>query len=242
WTSSFNLTFPKNKLLSFPGLESSSYSTLVIGQPLSVYGGFHFLGVDPQTGLYSYADKQGIPTSNPSESQDWSKNLGNLEPKFYGGFQNTLSYRNLEFTFFIDFRKQPGLNFLYQLGAKIPGTIGNLPLEVLNHWQHPGDIVPFQMYTQSYLNTAYTSASNFGLYNSDGKYSDASFIRLKNCSLAYSFKKEWLNKWRVQDCRLYLQCQNLFTITSYKGADPETQNLTTLPPLRTITAGINLNF
>jgi TonB-linked SusC/RagA family outer membrane protein len=242
WSSSFNVTFPKNKLLSFPGLESSSYSTLVIGQPLSVYGGFHFLGVDPQTGLYSYADKQGGPTSDPSESQDWIKNLGNLEPQFYGGFQNTISFRNFELTCFFDFRKQPGLNFLYQLGTKIPGTIGNLPVQVLDRWQHPGDNATFQEYTQSYLNPAFTAASNFGLYNSDGKYSDASFIRLKNLSLSYNFKKEWLNKLRVQDGRIYLQCQNLFTITRYKGADPETQNLTALPPLRVITGGINLTF
>jgi TonB-linked SusC/RagA family outer membrane protein len=242
WSSSFNLTFPKNKLVSFPGLETSSYSSLVIGQPLSVYGGFHFLGVDPQTGLYSYADKQSSPTSNPSESQDWIKNLGNLEPQFYGGFQNTVSYKNFQLTCFFDFRKQPGLNFLYQLGTKIPGMIGNLPVQVLDRWQHPGDKASFQMYTQSYLNPAFTAASNFGIYNSDGKYGDASFIRLKNLSLSYSFKKEWLKKWWVQEGRIYLQCQNLFTITRYKGADPETQNLTALPPLRTITGGINLTF
>lgn len=46
----------------------------------------------------------------------------------------------------------------------------------------------------------------------------------------------------LSNCRMYLQGQNLMTITGYKGMDPETQSLTTLPPLRVVTAGIQFSL
>jgi hypothetical protein len=46
----------------------------------------------------------------------------------------------------------------------------------------------------------------------------------------------------MDNCRIYVQAQNLFTITNYIGVDPETQNTSTLPPLRMITAGIDIAF
>jgi hypothetical protein len=46
----------------------------------------------------------------------------------------------------------------------------------------------------------------------------------------------------MKKSRVYIQAQNLFTITRYKGIDPETQNLLALPPLRTIVAGLQITF
>lgn len=57
WSSSINLTINRNKLLSFPGLEKSSYSnTYVEGQSLSVYKTYNYLNVDPTTGEYTVED------------------------------------------------------------------------------------------------------------------------------------------------------------------------------------------
>jgi len=69
---------------------------------------------------------------------------------------------------------------------------------------------------------------------------DASFIRFKTLAISYQLPHSWQQRAYLQNARVYLQCQNLFTITSYKVLDPETQNL--LGPTRTITAGINLTF
>ena len=77
--------------------------------------------------------------------------------------------------------------------------------------------------------------------NSDYLISDASFIRLKNLALSYSFPRKWQQKAKLQAARIYLQAQNLFTITSYRGLDPETQGLS-LPPLRMITGGFQVAF
>ncbi len=73
-----------------------------------------------------------------------------------------------------------------------------------------------------------TAYNNFSA--SDASFSDASFVRIRNVQLAYSFNS----------ITAFLSAQNLVTWTKYKGADPETGNL--LPPLRTITAGIKLSY
>jgi hypothetical protein len=111
---------------------------------------------------------------------------------------------------------------------------------VLNAWQHPGDIAAVQKYSADPSSAAVSATYN--LYASDAVYSDASFIRLKNISLGYNLPAVWLKRIKLQNSRIYCQAQNLFTITSYKGSDPETQNLYVLPPLTTIAFGIQLTL
>jgi hypothetical protein len=77
---------------------------------------------------------------------------------------------------------------------------------------------------------------------SDGTIADAFFCRLRNIELSWRLPASWLKSKAGKVCRIYMQAQNLFTITPYKGTDPETRNMYTLPPLRTIVAGIELNF
>ncbi len=75
--------------------------------------------------------------------------------------------------------------------------------------------------------------------NSIDGYENAAFIRLKNVSLSYTLPDTWKQKLHLQNMRLYMQAQNLWTITSYNGVDPETKSVSSLPPLRVITAGGN---
>jgi hypothetical protein len=111
---------------------------------------------------------------------------------------------------------------------------------VLNRWQNPGDNAAVQKYTSRLGGDAGLAAAN--LSNSDGIFSDASFIRLKNISLSYSLSGRLLKKLSLSDLTFYLRAQNLATITGYKGSDPETQDFYVLPPLKTIVAGIKLKF
>ena len=64
---------------------------------------------------------------------------------------------------------------------------------------------------------------------------------MKNINLSYQLPKSWLNKVGLQQFSIYVQGQNLFTITGYKGFDPESQGVAT-PPLRTITTGLQCSF
>ena len=225
WATSFNLTIPRNKLIEFPGLGSSSYANqYVIGQPVTVLRLFHFKEVNTQTGLFVF-DGTSIPEDQTSYK--------NLTPKYYGGLLNTLSYKNWKLDFFFQFVSQEGLNYYYY--SIVPGVSYNQPQQLLDHWQKPGDITSYQQFTAGYNSNAVEASSNYKL--SDAAVTDASFIRLKNIMLSYSLPPSWFGKWMKGSPSIYLQGQNLFTITNFNGPDPETQNFLALPPLKVFTIG-----
>ena len=234
WTTAFNLSIPSNKLISFPGLENSAYNgTYVVGKSLFIREVFHSTGVDPQTGLYSFSAKDG--SGVPSFPQDVVATKP-ITQQYYGGFGNNFTYKGFSLDIFFQFVKQLGYN--YKTYFRSPGVFNyNEPTAVLNRWQTPGDMTT----TQRFGTDGSTAGNVYGTFtSSDGVITDASFIRLKNLALSYQLPTQWKRKLSMQGGRLYIQCQNLFTITHYLG-DPEVPGLT-LPPLRMITGGIQVNF
>ncbi|SDF70679.1 TonB-linked outer membrane protein, SusC/RagA family [Mucilaginibacter pineti] len=237
WTTAFNISIPKNKLISFPGLSTSSYANQYVeGKSLSVIRGFKYLGVDPQTGLYTFED---VNKDGQIYDGDYQY-FGNTDPKFLGGLQNTITYKKIELSFFFQFTKQTGANYISQLASSSPGSIINQPSLILGRWRAPGDNSEIQKVGASFDSPANSTIAALSLSN--GAYTDASFIKLKNVALSYSLPASILQPLKVSKCRLYLEMQNVFTLTNYKGADPEQQNFYALPPLRTIVAGLQLNF
>jgi TonB-linked SusC/RagA family outer membrane protein len=244
WTSSFNLAIPRNKLIAFPGLASSSYSTTYfIGQSLDVVKGFKYAGVNPQTGIFQFYNAAGQITANPNYPGSGQLNdytiLGNTDPKFFGGFQNSFNYKGIQLDFFLTFKKQMGPNYLYSVYNNDPGLEQNLPVALLNRWQIPGQQANLQKYSTQYAD-AYSGASYFD--TSSGVYSDASYIRLKTISISYNIPSVYLKKYNVQALKIYVTGQNLFTITDYKGNDPETQNFYGVPTLKSILIGLQLTL
>ncbi|WP_172623135.1 SusC/RagA family TonB-linked outer membrane protein [Flavisolibacter ginsenosidimutans] len=240
WTTTANLTVPQNKLLSFPGLAKSSYaSTYIEGRPLSVIYKLRSTGVDPATGVFTFEDKDKSGTiSIPADYLE----SGYLGPRFYGGWGNTLTAGGWEAYLFFSFKKQWGATYLSSIYAAgiVPGSANNQPIYVQDRWQAPGNQTTVQRFTAVTSGPAYAAVSRFR--SSDGLYGDASFIRLKTASLAYNIPANRLKRWGIRGLRLYLQGQNLLTFTGYKGADPENQNLLTLPPLKTLVAGLTFTF
>jgi TonB-dependent starch-binding outer membrane protein SusC len=242
WTSSFNITIPKNELIAFPDLDFSSQKSLLsIGQPLGRIKLFHFLGVDPATGLYQFADSLGKPTSTPVYGKD-DNVFKSAAPKFYGGIQNSFSYKRIRLDFLFQFVKQEGPNAYFNASTFPPGSYrgtrgNNQSATVIDRWKNPGDIKPIMRYSSDpfefwdILNSAIAS---------DAGYTDASYIRLKNLSLAYQFPLAWVRKMHFRTAEMFTQGQNLITFTKYKGLDPENQGLSSLPPLRVITLGLKI--
>lgn len=239
WHTSFNLSLPKNKLLRFPGLETSSYAfSYKVGEPLSMRRTFKYLGVDPETGLYKIDD---VNNDGQYDINDATV-LKNTEPKLYGGLQNSFTYKSFELSVFFEFKHQLGYNYLYSLSNFPPGTYGsNQPVIASGRWKTKGEHSKIQRFGESLGTPAYTAATEH-MVSSDGVLSDASYLRLKNVALSYSFSPALGKKLGLKNLRLYAQAQNLFTLTNYLGADPENQNLFVLPPLRTITGGIQLTL
>jgi TonB-linked SusC/RagA family outer membrane protein len=240
WKSSLNLTIPKNKLAEFPDIASSTYADLlVVGQPISIQKAYRFMGVDPATGVYQFADNQGKPTFTPDPLADRTVLINTL-PKFYGGFQNSIGYKGFQADFLFQFVKQRAWgNYLFRtIPGAFVGGINNQPVAVLNRWQKPGDRTVIQRFSQD--ESLSDAASYFG--NSDYASSDASFIRLKNVSLSYEIPEKWRQKARLQHCRIYAQGQNLLTITDFPGLDPESQSSAALPVLRVWTIGVQIGL
>jgi len=243
WSTSFNLTLPKNKLVAYPGYDDSNpYSIKLIGRSINTIKLYHFLGVDPGTGVYLLADKYGNPTSSPSFGTDQTVAL-NTDPKFYGGLQNTFTYKGFQLDMLFQFTKQIARN--YSLGSPgIPSLgffsngLSNLPASLLERWRKPGDIVNIQRYSTTGLglNIPLSNAIN----NSDGNWGDASYVRLKNVSVSWQLPQKWKNSIHLKNCKVYMQGQNLLTITNYIGLDPESKSSTSLPPLRVMTMGIQI--
>ncbi len=239
WSCNLNLTIPKNKLVSYPGLENSeNFGQYHLGRSLSTIRAYQFLGVDPQTGIYQVADKDGKPTLNPDFLTDANIYI-DLAPELFGGIQNILKYKRIELDVLFQYVKQIGPNNFfgnYPAGAfrgGPGGSIGNQPKYILDRWKKPGDEASSQMYGSFDLFPHWNNA-----WQSEATYSDASFVRLKNISLAWMLPTDILNKINLQNAKIYIQSQNLLTISNYKGLDPETRNSRTLPPLRVLTFGI----
>lgn len=237
WDASFNLTIPRNKLLEFSQLSSSGYAgKYTIGEPLGIIKLVHQTGVDPQSGIFRFTDKDGHITSTPSFPDDYTV-VKNLSPILYGGFGSKVQYKGFGLSVFFQLVRQNGFNYAYN--NPTPGSMANQPTYVLNRWRNPGDAAATQLYTT----TNPGSAAYFFYSNaSDGMVSDASFIRWRNAALSYSLPERWAGRIKAGSVRIYLQGENLVTITHYKGADPETRSMSTLPPLRILTAGIQIVF
>jgi TonB-dependent starch-binding outer membrane protein SusC len=230
WTSSINLSINRNKLLKFPDLENSVYKNgnLVLGRSLSVIKAFSYAGVNTQTGLYQFIDRNGEFTSLPLDPMDKTE-LIDVAPKYFGGLQNSINYKRFNLSFLFQ--------FVNQIAENINGTTAfsgasvNFPVLFLARWQKPGDVAEYQKYSTS-SNSSLASARI-----SRWAYSNGSYIRLKNVSFSWNLPDELCKPIHLKNGSIFFQGQNLLIITDYKGVDPETRG-TNLPPVQAWTFGL----
>lgn len=239
WRMNANVTFPKNRLVTFPDISNYNYSLYYsVGYPLNVLKHYHNLGVDKTDGLYKFED---VNKDGALGDPDY-KNEGNLDPTFYGGIGNAFQYKAFRLDIFLTVRKQTVPNYFYSAYYNMlaPGVLANQPKWVLDRWQHPGDETNVQRFvTANILNGENQS---YNIYTSDAVYENNFYIKVKNISLYYSMNKNVVKKLKLSDLKFYLQGQNLFILTKYKGLDPETPYYFSLPTLRIVTAGLEVQF
>ena len=229
WNTSFNISFPKNRLMAFPGIEGSTYSnTYIVGLPISIVKLFHLEGIDSGSGKYIFTDYNGDGKISSPEDNHAVEDIG---VKYFGGLSNRFSYKNFELSFLFQFVKQKNRNFNSTMPS--PGLMNNFPVEVLNVWssQNPqGIYMPYQ--------SSFNPLHSF-FQNSTVSVSDASFIRLKNVQLGYQIP---VKNTFFTSARIYIQGQNLITFTKYFGFDPEFASMSFLPPMKTYSMGLQLTF
>ncbi|MGG5578134.1 SusC/RagA family TonB-linked outer membrane protein [Myroides sp. C15-4] len=231
WRTNFNISFPKNTLLSFPNLESSTYANqFIIGKSTSVNRLYNFEGIDPLTGYYTFTDYNN---DGKITAADDRQNIKERKLDYHGGIQNTLIYKNISLDFLFQFVKQTNYNYNYNL--IIPGSIVNQPVEVLNSWSPTNPNSQYGAFTTGVNSTIMNQLNTYK--NSNMVIGDASYIRLKNISLSYVLKLP-----KIESLKIYVQGQNLWTTTNYYGLDPEFTAYGYLPPLKTYAFGVQLTF
>ena len=189
--------------------------------------------------------------------------LGNPEPKFSYGFNNTFTYKGFDLNIFINGVYGNKLLNLIRQDFTNPMRNSNLleeatgiaKVEVIDP-NSPSDAIwnvrvsnP-QSATVQRLSTVDANDNN---RMSDRFVEDGSYLRIKNISLGYTFPQKWIRKWKIENLRIYMNIQNAFTFTKYKGYDPEVgaYNYNVLlrgvdsaryPSQRIYTFGLNLSF
>ncbi|TWI95598.1 iron complex outermembrane receptor protein [Mucilaginibacter frigoritolerans] len=242
WSSNFNIAHNKNEVVSlsnniyklnyiytgYPdGTGQSNINTQIIkgGYPVGEFYTLHYLGKNAN-GVSEFEDRSGKPTITPTSADQ--RYLGNAQPQFVFGWNNTLNYKNFDLNIFM--RGVTGNKILNATLATL-----NSPVDASNH------NIPKLTLSESY------NDYNASLY-SDRYLENGSYLRLDNASLGYRFKD--LGK-SIRALRVYASGTNLFTLTGYNGIDPEINigtvtpgidNHNYYPKTRSFIVGINMEL
>lgn len=250
WTTDFNIAFNRNKITElqlskiyrYADVEGRSDQIIILqeGASLGTFYGYIADGVNPETGDMIYRDVNGDGAFSPSDRTV----LGSAQPKFTYGMNNNLTYKNFSLSFL--FQGSQGNKAFNASRLETEGMYDskNQSTEVLRRWKQPGDITDIPRATDGNVNNSLIS-SRF--------VENASFLRMKSATISYALSKDFTSKIKLSRASIYLTAQNLFTITKYKGFDPEVNAFTssgatlgidygTYPVSRAFVAGLNVSF
>ncbi len=258
WTTTPTISFNRNKIttLSDPskgfnysettsggvgenGIMNTNTQILVEGQPVGTFYGYKIANIDgthinPNTGEWFYETPTGGLTSDGNAVESQRQVIGNAQPIFTYGWNNTVRWKNWDFTMFLR------------------GVVGNKILNVTRWAYGPMSANSKNVFMKDALGKNYvghpvlTQKAHF----SDYYLESGTYMKLDNLTIGYTIPvKE--NKY-VQSARVYLTGQNLLTLTAYSGQDPEV-NTTSVwnggidycsfyPPVATILIGVNLSL
>jgi len=179
--------------------------------------------------------------------------IGNAFPKFIFGWNNRLSYKNFDLSFLIQGVQGNDLFNLGRVRLERPGE--GTSTSLLSRWTPDNQNTSVPAFTKQSERKAagLTNKVTVGDNRVSRWVEDASYIRLKNITLAYNFPQTLIRKVGMNRLRMYVTGQNLWTITKYTGYDPEVSSFNTndaqigvdfsnYPSAKTVTFGIDISF
>ncbi|MDF2187136.1 SusC/RagA family TonB-linked outer membrane protein [Paraflavitalea sp. CAU 1676] len=236
WTVGGNIAYNKNEITSLGQVNEFENGTAIIRVGLPY--GSHFIpkwgGVDAATGYPLYYNKDGSLTTEYNSATQSVAEFGTFLPKVNGGFNTTVNYKNFYLEAFFSYsagnKRFNNEDFFNETSSF---ATSNQSTTLLNRWRKPGDVTNIQKFGTS---RSFSSKD----------IQDASFVRFRNLNVGYNVPRKWLQEMRIfTAATAYVQCQNLYTWSNWRGFDPEdNNNISTFeyPPQRTFTFGINLTF
>ncbi|MDB5234277.1 MAG: hypothetical protein JWR44_1270 [Hymenobacter sp.] len=281
WSTTFNFSTNKNRVTALNNHEDilDPYNITREGESIGSIYGYDYQGVNSANGnpIYKRGDAAGslvqastqvsgatansyyiydpanpglaLTTANRTTALSLADKrvLGQTNPKFFGGLDNTVTYKGFDLDVF--FRYNYGNSImnvtrqqLFRMDFLNNGT------EILGRWQKPGDVTDVPRISSG--TGAFINQDN----NASTRWVErGSFVRLQNLTLGYTLPQRFVGPVSLSRVRLFVQAQNVFTITKYKGADPEVNtNFTSNrqagvdynsnPQQRVITGGLNVAF
>lgn len=247
WTTSFMFSHNKNKIRSLYGRKEDVIAEArFIGKPVEVIYDYRITGLwrmdqldeaaklGQQPGQAIAADTDGNGTITSADRVI----LGSPYPDWIGSITSNLRYRNWDLSvnlytrqgvfvndrFLEEFgpqnsqRGRPKINYDYYVP---PG----LPRYDWNSWDTYPDGSPKAVWGDSGAgneNAKYPHPQNVGpYYGNNGRYTDASFVKIRNIVLGYTLPRDIVGKWKMSSMRIYANILNPFVFTKYKGWDPE---------------------
>lgn len=256
WVTDFNITFINNKVtrLINPG-EDLPNNGLWLGKPLGQVFAARYAGVNPADGRAMWYNQAGSITYDPQANDRVFLSRGSgssLLPVQYGGLTNTFTYKGIELVAFFQWNVgQLALSNFKAASSMDYRFDTNQDQDILNRWQRPGDITTVPRIVPGAQEVG-SANSLFGgtLSGHDRFWEDASYIRLRQVSIAYNLPQSVLKRLKLNSVRIYAQGINLWTSTQFSGLDPEfiaqtpanTSNIGILPPSRSIIGGIQFGF
>lgn len=253
WSTDFNISFNKNKVLdvSGPEITPNSINYVMEGEAIGVFKIRKYAGVDPDNGDALYYLEEGNNETTTNWNLAETQVVGSPNPDFTGGMTNYFEYKGFDLNILISFVYG---NMVYNGGGRYQSANAdwwdNQTLDQMDRWQNPGD--------KTDIPQARFAEGN-GTRHSSRYLSDASYLRIRNISFGYNLPANLVNKIKMSNARVYIGVQNLYTLTNYHGWDPEinwigtgqstqTTNIIqgydfyTVPQARTYSLGINLSF
>lgn len=251
WDVSFNLGYNKNEITYLPDGDELTSQATAVGYPYRNWYLREWAGVDSQTGtpLWFKVDENGKKTVTGDYNQATRVLLDEVSaPKFNGAIGTNLTWKGFTLN----------ANFTFATGAMIYngqragaldrdcGRNSQPPMKLKDgwsRWEKPGDIATHPQLIDGGNNGADRESTRY-LENGD-------YFKLKSLSLAYSFPKRWLEPLGVKSANLSVGGENLFTITSFSGQDPEilysseyngSAGKFGYPTVRRFTVGLSVQF
>ncbi|HUC80711.1 MAG TPA: TonB-dependent receptor [Flavisolibacter sp.] len=239
WSVGVNAGYNKNTILYLTPLATELLDgdtrIFKVGYPYGTYYAPDWAGVNPQTGEAQYYNLDGTITTTYNSAAQNNTNSGSLYPTLTGGFNTGLTWKGFSatalFSFVSDVMRWNNEDF-YNENQRYASS--NQTLRMLeDRWKKPGDNAILQRFD---VPRNFTSKD----------IQDASFLRLRNVNIGYTLPANLLQKTKLlKSARVFVQGQNLFTWTKWRGLDPENNNVYgrfQYPNSRTYTAGLTVNF
>lgn len=256
WETDLNVTYNKNKIIDlnsdtplWRNQFGGAYATMLAADyPINVFYGYvtdgifqnmdevkaHAVQPGAEAGDIRFRDLNNDGIINENDRTV----IGNPNPTWLFSMNNRLTYKGFELSIYL---QGVSGNKIYNQTRSVMESMSaayNQAASTADRWYGEG--------TSNSMPRAVWADPNGNNRISDRWVENGSYLRLKNVTLAYNFPDKWLKRINFENARILVSCENVATITGYKGLDPEVGidgiDYSSFPPSRVFNIGLSVNF